>query len=110
LGATGDVEIDIAARTYDELTPTWQTENRRAGESAFWSLLMEKEEQSAAYIHDAWCDRNEAWAAPALLVPYEQLPADEQAKDLAQVHLMSKIVSTQHVKTLDEARKKSRMR
>jgi len=93
IAAHGTDQVDIANTAYPELPSDWQAENKAAAEVVVGLLgrgaIDLSNERDRLYagqiIHDAWVSRNE-WAQDSELgVPFEQLPADEQAKDIAQV-------------------------
>ena len=53
-------------------------------------ISPEETEQFAAVIHDEWLKRNDwvynpEYGNPTVAVPYEQLPAEEQEKDIMQL-------------------------
>ena len=91
----GATELDIANTAYEDLPEDWKAENKAAGEvvsSLLESLgtdvnLQDPDQRTSVgnQIHDAWLSRNE-WAKGGNLdVPFDDLPADEQAKDLNQM-------------------------
>lgn len=104
----GVVEIDIANRTFGELSADWQFENLEAGKVVAslvgnkTEIAPEETEQMASRIHDEWLKRN-SWVYdpnygnPAQAVPYEELSEEEKEKDRAQlkfgVDLNKRIIS-----------------
>lgn len=93
--ATGEAWIDIAARSFDLLTPQWQAENLAAAVAAVAiirdSSLQTTDERGDA-IHRAWLERNGTYASPVQRLPYAQLPWGEQRKDLVQLVAAARII------------------
>lgn len=97
------VEIDIANSTYDMLSEDWKAENKAAAEVV--ATIFEKEEtigrkmtrdEVGTIIHNEWLKRNDwvynpEYGNPALTVPFAELPADEQAKDIDQYKIGQKV-------------------
>lgn len=92
----GVVEIDIANRSFGELSADWQFENLEAGKVVVrlvgdkTELTLEEVEQMASVIHDEWLKRNEwvfdpNYGNPAQAVPYAELSEEEKEKDRAQL-------------------------
>ncbi len=93
----GIVEIDIANRTFGELSEDWQFENLEAGKvvarlvGSKTQLTSFKEvHQMASEIHDEWLKRNDwvfdpSYGNPDQAVPYEELSDEEKKKDIAQL-------------------------
>jgi hypothetical protein len=97
----GTYKVDIANTTYPELPSDWQAENKAAAEVVVGIMteangvvdLTNPEQRNAVgvRIHNAWLSRNE-WAKGGNLdVPFDQLPPDEQAKDLDQVVMAQQV-------------------
>ena len=91
----GTNQVDIANTEFDELPEDWQAENEAAAEEIVHILdeyggiidLADPSTRSeiGSRIHEAWLSRN-VWAKGSELdVPFDLLPAVEQAKDLDQV-------------------------
>ena len=91
----GTDQVDIANTGYQDLPEDWKAENKAAG-AVVADLLAElgtdvdlfNPEQRTVVgdkIHDEWLSRNEWAKGGDLDVPFDQLPADEQAKDLNQM-------------------------
>lgn len=89
--------VDIANTRFADLPPTWQAENRASARSAVSAVLLAKKRWSAAApseiavvassdIHNDWISRNSAWAPADLMVPFDELSSEEQAKDVAVAH------------------------
>ncbi len=87
----GHYEIDIANSPYEQLSPDWQYENQEAGKvlaglvihSQYDNVNLSRK-QIGDEIHNEWLKRN-AWAKGGELdVPFDQLPAEVQRKDIAQ--------------------------
>ncbi len=88
-------EVDIANTPYEDLPEDWKAENKAAGKVVATLLenvgtdvnLQDPDQRSyiGQYIHDEWLARNEWAKGGDLDVPFDELPADEQAKDLSQM-------------------------
>lgn len=84
--------IDIANTPFEKLPKSWQKSNFDPFEFAFKLVTMYpklSDEEAAAAVHVYWLAQNE-WAIEynsPLAKPYEELPRDEQEKDLANVLL-----------------------
>lgn len=96
-------EVDIANTSFEDLPADWQAENRAAAgvivgilkeyngnvdlnDPAIRAAVGEK-------IHAAWLSRNKrAWGGE-LDVPFAELPAEEQEKDLDQIRAAQKLFS-----------------
>jgi phage portal protein BeeE len=93
----GTDQVDIANTRYADLPKDWQAENKAAADVVAGILARhggtvdlndpKTREQVGEEIHQAWLSRpNNAYAKGGKLdVPFAQLPADEQDKDLDQV-------------------------
>lgn len=92
----GAVEIDIANRSFAELSADWQHENLEAGKVVArvvgekTELTPEEVEEMSSVIHDEWLKRNDwvfdpKYGKPALAVPYDQLSEEEKQKDRKQL-------------------------
>ena len=92
----GVVEIDIANRSFGELSADWQFENLEAGKVVArlvgdkTELTPEEVEQMASEIHDEWLKRNDwvfdpNYGNPAQAVHYAELSEEEKEKDRAQL-------------------------
>ncbi len=101
--AHGTDQVDIANTEYADLPADWQAENKAAAEVVVGIMVesdgnvdLNNEEvrnNVGNAVHDAWLSRNE-WAKDGELgVPFEQLPADEQAKDISQVEVAQRLFS-----------------
>lgn len=94
INENGEYEIDIANTCYFNLSKDWQEENRLAGEVV--ARLVESgkdysEAEVGEIIHSEWLARN-SWAKDGELgVPFAELPADEQEKDLVQYRIAKKM-------------------
>ena len=100
------VEVDIANMSFTELPADWQKDNLEAGMTAakltmgmiskngaignadILGLTQEQLEELGDGIHEAWMERTEKgdWNAHQF-VPYDQLPREEQEKDLDHVRV-----------------------
>jgi hypothetical protein len=86
--------VDIANTPFDRLPADWQAENRDAA-SVLMELLTthpardpgnaQQRHAAGAAIHRAWLSRNTWAAGGALDVPFDDLPHDEQDKDINQI-------------------------
>lgn len=94
----GAKQVDIANTAYVDLPSDWQAETkasvtiaanevekaidaRRALDDAFIDEVAEK-------IHDAWLQRNGAWAPAEQKLPYPELSEEEREKDRKYVKLV----------------------
>jgi hypothetical protein len=84
-------EVDIANLPFDSLPPEFQSSNLSAARAAgqfIEAMLSEKSnvnsnvflEAAAQSQHVHWMKENRAWADPAVLVPYGDLPDVEKEK------------------------------
>lgn len=83
-----DLEIDIANTSYQDLSEDWKAENKAAGEvvaNLLSSDIKYSRSEIGQIIHSEWLKRNK-WATndPVLSLPFDQLPEEEQKKDLNQ--------------------------
>ncbi len=93
----GTDQVDIANTEYVDLPEDWQAENKAAAEVIVGILsesheapdLSDEEHISMVgeKIHTAWLARNEWAKGGDLDVPFKDLPADEQAKDINQLKI-----------------------
>lgn len=94
----GVVEIDIANRSFAELSADWQYENLEAGKVVAklvgekTELTSEEVEEMSSVIHDEWLKRNDwvfdpNYGNPAQAVPYAELSEEEKQKDREQLKL-----------------------
>ena len=101
-GLSKDSVVDIANTSFSELPAHWQKDNLAAGEFAAKyycaikenpDLLNDKEwmHNAASAIHDAWSKRN-SWNDLAK-VSFDNLPPEEQEKDVAHLKVMAEIVN-----------------
>lgn len=101
--AHGTDQVDIANTAYGDLPADWQAENKAAAGVVVdvlathnGSLDLSDESvriQVGATVHDAWLSRNEWAKGGELDVPFEQLPLEEQAKDIAQIEVAQRVFS-----------------
>lgn len=92
---------DIANTPYDQLDQYWQADNKAAAEVVVGLMVDHNGEidlddpgtrsEVGGIIHDAWLSRNPWEQDGALGVPFDQLPENEQAKDLAQISTAQRI-------------------
>jgi hypothetical protein len=93
----GTDQVDIANTAYIDLPEDWQAENKAAAE-VIVGILSESPEAPdltdeehinivGEKIHKAWLARNEWAKGGDLDVPFKDLPADEQAKDINQLKI-----------------------
>lgn len=86
-----DVNINVP---FSELDPMWRKENECAALAAFEAINIfpDDEEQGADYIHTKWMQRNsKADYNHHLHVPYQDLPQEEQKKDLVHYRTMKEL-------------------
>jgi len=93
----GTDQVDIANTEYVDLPEDWQAENKAAAEVIVGILSESPEAQDLSdeehinmvgeKIHTAWLARNEWAKGGDLDVPFKDLPADEQAKDINQLKI-----------------------
>ncbi len=104
----GVTEVDIANTTFEELPDDWKEENLEAGKVVVDILvknngeidLSDPDQRSkvGSQIHDAWISRNE-WVKdpesgnPELAKPFDELPAEEQQKDIQQLEMAMEMFS-----------------
>jgi len=92
----GTIEIDIANRSFSELSSDWQYENLEAGKIVAQmvgdktELTDEERDEMASKIHDEWLKRNdwvfdENYGNPAQAVPFADLSEEEKDKDREQL-------------------------
>lgn len=96
----GATEIDIANTTYENLPTDWQAETRASAEIAVHAVekaidqneKLEENfiERASDKIHQAWLERNGAWAPPEQKLEYAQLSESEKEKDREYVRLAIK--------------------
>lgn len=96
----GATEIDIANTSYEDLPSDWQAESKASAEVAVHEVekavdLGEKLgenfiERASNKVHEAWLERNGAWAPPEQKLPYAQLSEPEKEKDREYVRLAIK--------------------
>jgi len=93
----GTDQVDIANTEYVDLPEDWQAENKAAAEVIVGILYESPEAQDLSdeehinmvgeKIHTAWLARNDWAKGGDLDVPFKDLPADEQAKDINQLKI-----------------------
>ena len=92
----GTIEIDIANRSFSELSSDWQYENLEAGKVVAGLVgnkteLTDKErDEMATKIHDEWLKRNDwvfdaNYGNPSQAVPFAELSEEEKNKDREQL-------------------------
>ena len=101
--AQGTDQVDIANTAYEGLPVDWQGENKAAAEVVVGVFnersgnvdLNDPDTRAAVgeQIHAAWLSRNEWAKGGDLDVPFADLPADEQDKDLDQVVVAQRVFS-----------------
>lgn len=108
----GTDQVDIANTDFSELPKDWQGENRAAAEVVMKLIFDELRnggefapsfiEQASAKVHDAWLERNGAWAPESQKLPYEELSEEEKQKDRDQVLAGLKILKNAVAKYSNE--------
>lgn len=99
--ANGSNQVDIANSTYDQLPEDWKAENKAAAEVVV-GVMVDKDgavdlsddatrSEVGGIVHDAWLSRNEWAAGGDLDKPFNDLPLDEQAKDISQVEVAQRV-------------------
>jgi|TARA_B110000208_G_scaffold164593_1_gene202279 hypothetical protein len=88
--------VDIANMRFHQLPVRFRRANVAAGQVAIdaiedqierahdggWGIRSpEFIESASSLVHDVWMEMNRAWAEPALLVPFDELPEEEKEKD-----------------------------
>lgn len=101
--ANGTNQVDIANSTYDQLPEDWKAENKAAAEVVVGVMIDRNgsvdlsdeatRTEVGGVIHDAWLSRNEWAKGGELDVPFADLSAEEQAKDIAQVEVAQRVFS-----------------
>lgn len=99
--AHGTDQVDIANTEYSDLPADWQSENKDAATvvvdiiaSRNGNIDLSDEStrnEVGATIHDAWLSRNEWAKGGELDVPFIELSAVEQAKDIDQVRAAQQV-------------------
>lgn len=99
--ANGTDQVDIANSTFDQLPEDWKAENKAAADVVVGVMVARNGEVNLAdeatrnevggIVHDAWLSRNEWAAGGDLDKPFDQLPLDEQAKDISQVEVAQRV-------------------
>jgi hypothetical protein len=96
--AHGTDQVDIASTAYSDLPKDWQSENRTAARVVYdlidnpdtRGMVISAPENPSPVgqrVHEAWLGRNDWAASGDLGVPFDELPPDEQAKDIRQVDI-----------------------
>lgn len=96
-------EIDIANSSYNQLSLHWKKENYEAARVVAGLVINELKRENqheekltkleiGREIHNEWLKRNQ-WAKddPILSLPFDNLPKEEQEKDLQQYRLAKEI-------------------
>lgn len=101
--AHGTNQVDIANTEYEDLPEDWQAENKAAAEVVVGIIheangqvdLSDEETRTSVgnQVHDAWMSRNDWAKGGELDKPFQDLPADEQAKDIEQVEVGLHVLS-----------------
>ncbi|MGW5383496.1 hypothetical protein [Nocardia sp. NPDC003963] len=84
--------MDIANTAYRDLPLDYRRENQESAKVATPLVLDEHlagrdpsrtdfVEASSSRVHDAWLERNRAWAPPEQSLPYDRLTEEEKEKD-----------------------------
>ena len=89
-------EIDIANTCFHDLSAFWQKENLIAAELAY-NLAQENSErpleEAGNIIHNEWLERNPWEKGGELDVPFSELSAEEQSKDVRQFEIAKTMIS-----------------
>lgn len=104
----GNNEVDIANLSFAELPSDWQFENLEAAKVAInqvYDVMMgdtpvtkEQIEEMSSVVHDEWLKRNDwvfnpEYGNPDQAKPYQELSAEEKAKDRNQIkEAMTKVI------------------
>lgn len=99
--ANGTNQVDIANSTYDQLPEDWKAENKAAAEVVV-GVMVERDGaidlsdettrlEVGGIVHDAWLSRNKWAAGGDLDKPFDQLPPEEQAKDISQIEVAQQV-------------------
>ena len=104
----GNNEVDIANLSFAELTSDWKFENLEAAKVAInqvYDVMMgdtpvtkEQIEAMSSVVHDEWLKRNSwvfdpEYGNPDQAKPYQELSAEEKAKDRNQIkEAMTKVI------------------
>ena len=101
ISKNGTIEVDIANTTYDNLPEDWRGENKAAaavivGIFDEYNGVVELDNpiirsRVGNKVHDAWLDRNGAWAPESQKMPFDDLSIEEQEKDLDQVRVAKEV-------------------
>lgn len=99
----GTDQVDIANTKYEDLPSDWQAENKAASEVIVRIMIgrngqinledTEQRNEIGSAVHEAWLSRNEWAKGGELDVPFDQLPSEEQAKDIDQLIIAQQIFS-----------------
>lgn len=97
----GSNQVDIANTSYDDLPADWQAENKAAAVAVVDIMLDNSGDLDLAnseirskvgdQIHSAWLSRNEWASGGDLDKPFDDLPLDEQEKDIRQAEIAQKL-------------------
>ncbi len=98
--------VDIANTKFEDLPKNWQRENLEAAKVAVelvykrvmsWEeITSEMIEEMANVVHIKWLERNWIeWSFENQRVDYENLSAEEKAKDRAQIELTIQIIKSE---------------
>lgn len=101
--AHGTDQVDIANTSYGDAPADLKDENETAAEVVVGIMVEHNgnvdlnsedvRDQVGATIHDAWLSRNDWAKGGELDVPFAELSAEEQAKDIAQVEVAQRVFS-----------------
>ena len=101
----GTDQVDIANTAYEDLPLDWQAENAAAA-AVVVDVMNEHNgvvdidnptirSSVGEKIHTAWLSRNGRAKGGELDVPFDELPQDEQDKDIDQVSVAQRVFSTE---------------
>lgn len=99
--AHGTDQVDIANTDYEALPADWQADNKAAAEAVVGIIAeldgaVDLEDPAIVSkvgnaIHDEWLSRNGEWAPEEQKLPFDDLSAEEQQKDIDQMLIAKEV-------------------